>query len=148
MLELPHVKYFEGTLQLRNHDDELLNYVRNKVRKDHKAIITKEKKVRGGIDLYFSSQRYLRSLGKHLKERFEGELKMTRTLHTISKSTGKRLFRVTVMFRLLKYKKGDVLDIAGEEWQVVKVDKVAHVKNMKSGEKRTYKVHEIERYVR
>ena len=64
MLELPHAKYFEGILQIRNHTDELLEYIRKKVETDKKAIITKELKVMGGVDFYFSSQRYLRSLGK------------------------------------------------------------------------------------
>ena len=148
MLELPHAKYFEGILQIRNHTDELLEYIRKKVETDKKAIITKELKVMGGVDLYFSSQRYLRSLGKHLKDRFTGDMKMTRSLHTISRSTGKRLYRVTVLFRLLKYKKGDELEIEGEQWQVMTVDKKVIVKNLRTGQKKQYKLHELERYVR
>ena len=148
MLELPHVKYFEGTLQLRNPTEAVINWVLKTVKAERKALITEEKKVTGGIDMKFSSQRYLRALGKRLKERFTGELKFSRSLHTISKTTGKRLYRVTVMFRMLKYKKGDVLEIAGDKWQVTAIDKYVKVKNIGTGEKKQYKLNEIERYVR
>ena len=69
MLELPHPKYFEGILQLRDCGDEVKKWVYDQVRKDQRALVTKEKKVRGGFDLYFSSQRYLRTLAKRLNEK-------------------------------------------------------------------------------
>ncbi len=147
MLKLPHSRYYEGILQLRNPTPELIAWVRKTVKAEGKSLICEEKKVTNGIDMKFSSQRYLRALGKRLKERFTGELKLSRTLHTISKVTGKRLYRVTVMFRLLKYKKGMILEIDGEQWQIIAVDHRARIKNLTSGEKKEYALHELDRYV-
>ena len=146
MKELPHKGYFEGILQLRNPTDELIDYVKRKVLKDDKAAITMEKTVRGGFDLYFSSQRYLRALGKKLPEVFTGSVKFSRSLHTISKSTGKPLYRVTVLFKLLPFKKGNTFDINQEEWTIMRVDNKVHVMNKKSGKKKTLTFDEVSRF--
>lgn len=147
MIKLPHPKYFEGILQLRNPSPELVGFVRRAVQRDQRALIVREKKVRNGLDLYLSSQRYLRALGKKLKQAFPGELKMSRSLHTISKA-GKELYRVTVLFRLLKFKKGDVLKAGDEELEILRIDARVLAKNIRTGKKKRYAIAELERYVR
>ena len=147
MLELPHPKYFEGILQLRDCKPEVQEWVLEQNRKDKRNIITKAKKVRGGVDLYFSSQKYLRSLGKRLHENLEGEYKQTRTLHTVSKKTGKPLYRVTVMFRQYPFSKGDVVRYKGDKYQVLSCGNQIRVQNTETGKKRLIKTEEI-KYVR
>ena len=97
--------YFEGILQLRETTDEIANWVRNKVQKDAKAVITKEKPVTNGIDLYFNDQHYLQSLGKKLKLQFGGTLTISRRLHTVHKITSKLLYRVSVLYKPLPFKR-------------------------------------------
>ena len=53
-----------------------------------------------GVDLYVTSQRFARALGKRLKKRFDGELVMSRQLFTRDFYTAKEVYRVTVLFRL------------------------------------------------
>ena len=92
--------YYEGTLQLRNPNEEVLNFISNQFKKNEKVWIAKQEKLKTGIDLYISSNRFLLSLGKKLKKSFKGELKTSRTLHTKHRLTSKDIYRVTVLFRL------------------------------------------------
>lgn len=146
MIEIPHKAYFEGILQLRNPSKELIAYVKKKVEEDQKALITQEKKVTGGWDLYFSSQRYLRALGKKLSDVFTGEVKYSRSLHTVSKSTGKPLYRVTVLFKLYPFKKGDEFTVSDEVWVIKRIENKIHVQNKKTGKKKTMNFDEVARF--
>lgn len=95
-----NLSYFEAIIQLRPYNTEVLNFVKKKIEKRENVEISKEVKLKTGIDLYLTSQRFARALGKKLKKTFKGKLVLTRKLHTISKKTGKPLYRVTVLFRL------------------------------------------------
>ena len=147
MVELPHPEYYEGILQLRTPTQEVVDFVRRKTAKDKKAVIVKEKKAKNGIDMYFSSQKYLRSMGKMLKQRFPGILTISRKLFTVSKITGKRVYRVTVLFRVLPFKRGDVLEVRGETVEIITLDKKILVKNLKTGKKEVYLVEELLRAI-
>lgn len=93
-------QYFEGTLQLRNPNEEVINFIRNQFKNNERAWIAKEVGLKTGIDLYISSNKFLLSLGKKLKKSFKGELKTSRKLHSQNRLTSKRIYRVTVLFRL------------------------------------------------
>ncbi len=91
--------YFEGTLQLRNPHEEVLNFIRNQFKNNSKVWIAKEERLKTGIDLYISSNKFLLSLGKKLKKSFKGELKISRKLFTKNRLTSKMVYRMTVLFR-------------------------------------------------
>ena len=91
--------YYEAIIQLRPADKKVIDFVRSQI-KERKAFISKEEILKTGVDIYMSDQRFARSLSKKLKVKFCGEVKLTRKLHTVSKSSGKKLYRVTVLFRL------------------------------------------------
>lgn len=93
-------QYFEGILQLRNPNQEAVNFIKNQFKNNKKAWIAKEEKLKTGIDYYISSNRFLLSLGKKLKKSFKGELKLSRKLHTRNRITSKQVYRGTVLFRL------------------------------------------------
>ena len=96
---MPSQFYYEAIIQLRPADEKVVAFVRGQL-EERGAFISKEEKLKTGIDLYVSDQRFARALSKKLKKKFGGEVKLTRKLHTISKSSGKPLYRVTVLFRL------------------------------------------------
>ena len=108
--------YFEGILQIRQGSPELVSWVHKRIKEDGKAKIAKEKKVKGGVDLYLSDQHYLQSLGKKIKEEFLGILKVSRRLHTVNKMTSKLLYRVTVLFQQLPWKHGQRILVESEEF--------------------------------
>ena len=93
-------QYFEGILQLRNPNEEVLNFISNQFKRNEKVWIAKQERLKTGIDLYISSNKFLLALGKKLKKSFKGELKTSRKLHTKNRLTSKNVYRVTVLFRL------------------------------------------------
>ncbi len=143
-LKHKHHNYFEGNLQLRNVTQDMVNWVYAAVVHDKRALIVKEEIVPNGIDLYMTSQKYLQILGKRMKTKFGGELRISSSLHTKSR-TGKDLFRVTVLYRLASYKRGDIVQIDEERFEIMKVDSKVHVKSLSSG-KRSFLSREIVEY--
>lgn len=93
-------EYYESILQLRPYDKKILNYVKKRVEKRKDVFISKEVKLKKGIDLYLTSNKFALILGKKLKKAFKGEVKISRKLFSRNKLTSKRLWRVTVCFRL------------------------------------------------
>ncbi len=141
MKEIPHKDYFEGILQIRNETKELLTWVRNRVKKDQKAVITKEKKVKGGVDMYFSDQHYLRAIAKKINQTFTGILKVTATLHTRKK--GDDLYRITAFFKLLPFKKGDKFILYGDEIEIISLDSRARIKILSTGKRKDVSLEEL-----
>ena len=142
MLNPPHAAYFEGILQVRDVSEEIIDDIEHTVKKDERAVITKIKKVKGGWDLYFSSQHYLRALGKKLQAKHGGLVKVTATLHTVSK-TGKDLYRITVLWRPLRFKKGDLVNVGGQQWRVLRIDNQVQLQHPVSGEKKWVKITDV-----
>jgi len=101
-----HAEYFEAIIQLRceKYDisrlDEVLRFIHNRIKARPQVFISKIKKLDTGVDIYFSSQSYARAIGKKLKKSFQGDLKITRTLHTMDRMTSKQIYRGTILFRL------------------------------------------------
>ena len=65
-----HEDYYEGILQLRKPNEEVIEFIKNQVKKRTNVLITKEKKVNNGIDFYITSQKYLQVIGKKLKKHY------------------------------------------------------------------------------
>jgi NMD protein affecting ribosome stability and mRNA decay len=140
--------YFEGILQIRNGSKELLAWIHHKIAADGKARVAKEKKVRNGTDLYISDQHYLQNLGRKIKEKFSGILKVSKRLHTVDKMTSKHLYRVTVLFKTLPFKRGDIVTVHGEQMEILSIGQKAQVKHIKSGAKKEIDLETLSRTAR
>ena len=124
--------YFEGILQLRDIDYEVGDFVKRQGAKRNDVRISKIAKVRNGLDMYFTSQKYLRALGKKLQEHFKGEIVMSPQLFTVSR-TGNELYRVNVLFRPSKLKKGDIITYRGSRLKIIGLGNKAACKYMDTG---------------
>ncbi len=93
-------RYYEAILQLRPRDDKVLEFIRKTVKNKKGIFISRIDEVKTGLDIYISSQRFARSLGHRLRRSFDGKVTYSRKLFTVSRKTGKRVYRVTVLFRL------------------------------------------------
>ncbi|RLE43318.1 hypothetical protein DRJ19_02800 [Candidatus Woesearchaeota archaeon] len=142
MQKQKHAKYYEGILQLRNPTKEIISFVRKKIEKS-RTNIAKEIRLKNGIDLYLSSQRFTRQLGLLLQKRFPGILITSRKLHTISKKTGKRLYRVTVLFKYLPIKLGKQITFKGMKLTVVQIERNTIIAKELSGKKHKIKLKEL-----
>jgi len=91
--------YYEAVIQIRPRDKEILNYVRNQIKKKKTVKISKEEFFKYGIDIYVTDQKFARNLGQKLKKAFKGELKITKSIHTKDRLTSREVYRGTVLFR-------------------------------------------------
>ncbi len=135
-MKLPRPDYYQGILQLRDVDEDALNFVRNQVKKREDVAITKIVKFPNGMDFYITSQKFIRILGKKLEESFGGELKISSKLHTKSRH-GKDLYRVNVLFRPSKYKIGDTALVRGDKVRIIRIGKKIFARDLKTGKKVT-----------
>ena len=132
-----HNQYFEGILQLRNTDKEVLDFVLNLIEKKDSALLSKKEKVTNGFDIYLASQSFLQYLGKKLKKHFHGELKISARLYTRSRITGKDVYRVNVLFRMSNIKKEDIITYKGDKIKIVGMGKKILAKDLETGRKLT-----------
>ncbi len=135
-MKLPRSDYYQGILQLRDVNNEILDFVYNLIKKRNDVAVTKTVKFPNGIDLYITSQKFIRILGKKLKDSFGGELKISSKLHTRNRQ-GKDLYRVNVFFKLSKYKKGAIVSIRGDKVRLISIGKKIFARNLKTGKKVT-----------
>ncbi|MFC1704878.1 NMD3-related protein [Nanoarchaeota archaeon] len=128
-------QYFEGILQLRNPNSLVIEFVYRQMEEKKGVFISKEVRMTNGVDLYFSSQRFLGNLGRKLQKTFGGELKMNSSLHTKDHLSSKGLYRVNVYFRLPTVKKGDIVTVKGEEFEILGMGKKVIGKSLETGKK-------------
>lgn len=91
---------FAGILQLRPANKKLLDFVYNELKKRGNVFITKEVELKTGVDLYLTSSVFTKALGQMLKKKFGGSVKLSRSLFGYDKVKSKKVYRLTVCFRL------------------------------------------------
>jgi nonsense-mediated mRNA decay protein 3 len=136
------IGYYEGILQLRNPTKELINFVKNDVKKNDVKIAA-QKKVTNGADFYLTSNAYLLKLGKRLQSKFGAELKTSRKLFSRSRQTGKQIWRVTVLIRLPLFKVGDVIRARRKQIKVTEIGKKLHGIEVETGKKIMFRYEDI-----
>jgi NMD protein affecting ribosome stability and mRNA decay len=94
-------KYFEGTLQLRDVDDKVLDYVAKDIESnaDNGVFVKDMVEHKNGLDMNITSRKYLMALGKKLRVRFGGTVKKTSRLFSKNKQTSKDVHRLTLLYR-------------------------------------------------
>ncbi len=93
---------YEGILQIRPNNQEILGYVYREIEKAGNVFITREIIKKFGIDLYLTNKFFMIQLGKKLKQRFHGTITRSRSLYKTSRMTSRQVYRSTVCFRLLE----------------------------------------------
>ncbi|MAG72186.1 MAG: hypothetical protein CL471_18130 [Acidobacteria bacterium] len=132
-----HNGYFEGILQLRNSNEEVLEATLKAIEKKGNVSVAKIKNVTNGIDIYISSQRFLRNLGAKLQKQFGGQFTISKKLYTKHRLTSKEVYRVNALLRLPNFKKGDIIKYKGDEIKILAMKKKVLAKVLKTGKKLT-----------
>jgi len=135
--------YFEGTLQLRNCPQKVIDFVADEINKREKVWIAKTKKVRNGIDLLISSNTFLKQIGKKLQGKFTGEVIYSKTLFSRNRLTQKEIFRGCVLFRYHDFKKGDIIIVRGEDVKVISIGKTIFGKSLETNKKMQIKFDQL-----
>ncbi len=134
-----HPQYYEAILQLRDISQEVVDYVETEFMRA-KIPLTKALEVKNGLDFYVADSQFTRSLGKRLQEKFGGELLITASLYGVKKD--REVYRVTVLFRVAPFRKGDAVQYRGEEY-IVKMMGKKMVLQDKTGSKIELKYKEM-----
>ncbi len=124
--------YFEGTLQLRNINTDILEFIKQYL-KDNNIFISKEKKLSNGFDITVSDKKKIQNLGSILHKKYGGTLKISPRLHTRDKQTSKDVYRVNVYYESPNYKIGDVIRVDDKLVLVTKINKNIIGKNLETG---------------
>ena len=127
--------YFEGVLQLRNPTPAIIDFVADEVEKTPSVWIAKTKKLKNGIDLFLSSNKFLADIARKLKDNFTGEILRSNTLFSEDKQTSKVLYRGCYLFRYYDIKKGDKVIIRGQTIQIIAIGKELLAKDMETQRK-------------
>jgi len=114
-------EYFKAIIQLRGKPEkvdkalsttlQLAENILSKREKDDEAFITKIKKTRGGIDIYFGSNRIARMIAYKLRDDLGAKVVETRKIVSKDRQTSKNVYQQTFSVRLLPFKKGDLLQV-------------------------------------
>ena len=134
-MEKKHKDYFEGILQLRNPNNEVIDFALNEIEKNENTSVAKILKVPNGIDIYMWPQRFLRNICKKLQNHFGGQVTISTKLHTKNRLTSKEVYRVNALFRLPNFKKGDIIVYKGEKIKIINMHKKVLAKDVKTGKK-------------
>lgn len=127
-----HPFYYEGILQLRDVSPEILAFVHRELEREQMPIV-KEVFFPSGRDYYLPDQKFARRLGKLLQQQFGGEFLVTSSLHT--RKEGKDIYRFTVLFRGILFKKGERVFYRGEHYDVLALGKDILLQNIESKKK-------------
>ncbi len=130
-------KYYEGVVQLRNITPDLENFVRQDLAgAEYQGVhIAKQAKKKDSWDIWLTSKKYMRQLGKKLKENFNGELVESAKLFTRNKQTSKDVYRLNILFRQRKFKVGDIITYRGKKIRIKTVGKRASGIDIDTGKK-------------
>jgi NMD protein affecting ribosome stability and mRNA decay len=136
-------QYFEGTIQLRNISDEMLEFAR-KYLKENDAFASNIKEIKDGYDMDISDQRKLQTLGQQLKKTFGGTLKVSIRQFTQDKQTSRQIYRVNALYEGPKYKKGEVIKTEKGLFLLTNVSEKVSAVDLKTGKKTTLHIHDKE----
>lgn len=120
--KIPHHNYYEGQLQIRNADQEMIDYIEKDII-DNDIYVAKKIKQKNGFDYNLSSRRYIFTIARKLGQKYGAILKFSSKLVTKSKQTGKDLHRLNALVQFPEYKKEDILETEHTVMQVQRMEK-------------------------
>lgn len=134
-MEPKHGSYYEGVLQLRNVNDDVVDFAVKEIEKDPSTKISEVKEAGNGFDIYITRQKFLRSLGNKLQKQFGGQVLVSRRIHTRNRQTSRDLYRINLLFKLPSFKKGDIIGYRGDKIKILQSHKKVLAKDIKTGRK-------------
>ncbi len=135
-----HPGYYEAILQLRDISPEIKLFAEDEINRAS-IPVTKVVKVKNGCDFYLADRQFTKALGRQLQQRFGGESTITASL--VGRKDSKGVYRLTVLFRGVSFRKGDTVDYAGERYEVKAVDRNIQLQDSRTGKKVNLKYKEI-----
>ena len=127
-----HALYFEATLQLREISEKVVDFVESEIVRK-KISVARRVRLKNGFDYYLSDKELTKQLGRSLKNKFGGDYKTTASLWGQKK--GQEVYRITVLFREIAVKVGDIVEYKDEEYRIKMLSKDIFLQGTKAGKK-------------
>jgi nonsense-mediated mRNA decay protein 3 len=112
-----NTEYFEAILQIRNKNDNIIKEVLSELdliledEKKRSVFATKLLELKNGVDIYITSQKHVKEIGRRLYDIFGGEIKINEQLFSRNHLTSKNLYRINLLLRIPDFKKHSVIKI-------------------------------------
>ncbi len=136
-------EYFEGILQLRGENKEVLKKAHEFILQEvHRAnekgvFVTKMEEVTNGIDYYVTKQQYLPIITNKLVEKFGAVGKTHGELYTKNRQTSKDVYRVNASVRLPSYEVNTIVEYEKKYLKLTNIGKQLQGINLKNGKRTT-----------
>ena len=130
-------KYLEGTLQLRNLEEEMFEYLKEQLDVSEKKFchVTDIREKKKNIDIDMTCQHEIERIARDMQKRYGGTLKLDYKLHTRDHQTQKDLYRISATVIFPDAKKGEIISYNSEPFFIKSIDKDIHALNLETGEK-------------
>ena len=136
MIQNRNIDYFQGILQLREVDQDVVDFTISQFRKNNIGI-AKVKPLKNGVDIYSASNKFLRIFVRKLQKIYGGEVKESPKLFSRDRMTSKNIYRLNVLYRALPVKKGDIITRDSHIYQITSFDKeILLVLDLKTGKRK------------
>ena len=130
-----HSNYYEAILQIRPASKEVERFLEKKFETTTRARMTHKKKIKTGSDYYITSWKFAVSLGNELRKKFGGFVTISKKIYGKSKKKGKVVYRCTVLYRRLAFRKGDVISFDRKVYKITSTNKIITGMNLQTGKK-------------
>ncbi|MBI5871879.1 hypothetical protein HZB88_02230 [archaeon] len=90
--------YYEGIIQLRPYREEAFLFIKNQAEK-YNVYISKVEEHKTGIDVYLSSQKFVRNTAQKLKKQFNAKMTISKSIVTRDRMKSRDLYRATALIR-------------------------------------------------
>jgi len=108
-----HAEYFEGQLQMRNINQEILNYVQKRITETGEQVPTVKMHSRYDLDYNVSSRKLIHQIGIELRNKFGGTLKESEQLFSFDHLRSKNVYRLNVYYKAHEHERQEIVIIEG-----------------------------------
>ena len=138
-------EHFKSVIQLRNPTGELIRFVEKKAA-DAGVKIVKREHHKDGVDMFLNSYDFVRDFESVLKKNFSGEMNITFRL--ITRKDNRNVYRITMLFRMHSFKRGDIISYRGDSCLVMSMGKKVELKDIKTHKKNFFEFSDVARSLR
>ena len=130
-------KYLEGTLQLRNLDEEMFEALKTELDVSEKKFchVTEIREKKQSVDIDMTCQHEIERIAREMQKKFGGTLKLDYKLHTRDHQTQKELFRLAATVIFPTVKKGQIINYKSKACLIKSIDKKISAINLNDGSK-------------
>lgn len=129
-------QYFEGILQLRNTNKDIINFTNNYMTKNE-VYANDTQEINDGIDYYFVHKKKIQTTANALIKEFGGYLDINEQLFSRNHQTSKDIYRINAKLTFPKFQKNDVITYNDQVIYITNLSKEISGLNLEKEKKET-----------